>query len=120
MKEKEVPVRKNKPCGIRWRGYLYESHPPFGDEYVAVVEDGGDYLMIQPYSRADYWKPFVMRLVGEPQRVVKIGMGRPTDWRINKLKEALCPRFVAANVAARRLSTGTPARASCASFDGCY
>lgn len=95
MSQPDFDMRKNKPDGIRWRGFTYESVPAFGDNYVAVVEDGGDYLVVQRFehgSNCRYWMKLRDRLIGNPVRVPKIGLGKPTNSRIKLLKDELSAR----------------------------
>lgn len=76
------------PEGIFWRGFCYESVPSLGWRDVAIIEDCGDYLIVQSYNQKG-WQKIRYRLEGEPIRVNKIGLGKPTQWRIDQLKTAV-------------------------------
>jgi hypothetical protein len=90
MKITAFDTRRNSSKGIFWRGYVYEGAPKVGRSRVMVIEDCGDYLMVSDYETGGWSSRCVPK--GEPQRVNRIGPGRPTKARIDMLKDELSAR----------------------------
>ncbi len=69
--------------GIYYNGFLYATIPKLIGKRAYILEDHKDYLIVSDYSRISF-SP-----VGVQYKVIKIGLGRPTNDRINNLKSAL-------------------------------